>query len=225
MSESALGRHARCHEYEGPPCLTLLSDPVHTMSEPGHWPQHLCMTVAKRLTQQAWYAHRTVTGRDTRTTIELHLAMVPGQEEPLLAFDAPDRADGAHIACGLTLPLPDAQIVFWGLARPNEDGMATVAGCTFELSGPKPDAKEVLRLVKSCRHWWSGFAGMKVTGRGLDSCKFPREVRDQMARQALAWKATGLSWEEIAWRIREVDVDTIRGYVDRFEAAERRRNR
>ncbi len=163
MDDLGPERYTNCREHEGPWCLTLLTNPVEALSERDHWPKHLCMAVAKRLTQQAWYAHRTVTGRDTRTTIELHLAMVPGHEEPLLAFDAPDHADGAHIACGLTLPLPDAQIVFWGLARLNEDGMATVAGCTFELSGPKPDSEEVGRLVNNCRRWWTLFEG-KPTG-------------------------------------------------------------
>ncbi len=164
MDDRGPEHYTNCREHEGPWCLTLLTDPVKALSERDHWPKHLCMTVAKRLTERAWYNHRAVTGRDTRTTIELYLTVVPGQEELLLAFDSPDHADGAHIACGLTLPLPDAQIVFWGLARLDEDGLATVAGCTFDLSGPKPDEKEVLRLVKSCRRWWARFEGKRLTG-------------------------------------------------------------
>ncbi len=163
MDEPGPEHYTNCREHEGPGCFTLLTDPVGVLSERDRWPKHLCMTVANKLTERAWYKHRKVTGRDTRTRIDLYLTVVPGQDELLLAYDSPDRADGAHIACGLTLPLPDAQIVFWGLARLDEDGLATVAGYTFEVSGPKPDSDKVRHLVNNCRQWWALFEG-KPTG-------------------------------------------------------------
>jgi hypothetical protein len=95
-------------------------------------------------------------------------------------------AGDEHAALILTMRLPKATVIMYGLAEDRGDYFQ-VCGPSFAVTGPRPDHEDVRKLISAARGFWNGFAGKRADkvlgGRPEGSGKLASVSKAQMIRK------------------------------------------